>query len=110
MHEKTTEAVCEWCHGSGDVAAGELTCNVCGGTGKPPVKPMMSLQDAVVVGILTRDLDEIECLRGRNGDAAPPNDFLTDQLEEARAAAWKAALDAAEGVIRAKLREKGVAA
>ena len=77
-------------------------------TDQTTIKPMMSLQDAVVVGILTRDLDEIDCLRGRDGDAAPPHDFLTDQLEEARAAAWKAALDAADGAIRAKLREKGV--
>lgn len=67
----------------------------------------MSLADAEVAGILVRDLRDIECMRPPRD---PPDSFLVDYDDDVRAAAWKAALDAAEAVIRAKLREKGVGA
>jgi hypothetical protein len=66
---------------------------------------MMSLADAQHVGVLTRDLLDIACIRK---DTSPPDSFLADQDESVRAVAWKAALDAAETAIRVQLREKGV--
>lgn len=66
---------------------------------------VMSLADAEIVGVLTRDLREVLCMRTPRD---PPDSFMVDQDEDVRQAAWNASLDAAEAVIRAKLRAKGV--
>lgn len=64
---------------------------------------MISLHDAQMIRALIRDLEDIDCLR-----SDVPDHFLVDQDDEVRVAAWKAALDEAERMIRARLREKGV--
>lgn len=64
---------------------------------------MMSLHDAQMIRTFVRDLEDIDCLR-----SDVPDGFLVDQDDEIRVAAWKAALDEAERMVRARLREKGV--
>lgn len=71
-----------------------------------PAGRAITLADATTMGVLTRDLDEIACLR----EQKMPPQFLDCQDDDVRAAAWSAALKAADETIRAKLRAMGVMA
>ena len=66
---------------------------------------MMSLNDARLVKVYINDLDDVIAYRK---PTTIPSDFLENHDEEIRVAAWIAAMDFAEGAIRAKLRELGV--
>lgn len=71
-----------------------------------PAGRAITLADATTMGVLTRDLDEIACLRAQE----MPASFLDCQGDDVRLAAWAAALKAADETIRAKLRAMGVLA
>jgi hypothetical protein len=72
-----------------------------------PVRPnRISMDQAQRIRTLVADLDDFPCLRTQG----PEGRFLPAHAEDVRAAAWTAALDAAEGMIRAQLRELGVEA
>lgn len=73
---------------------------------REPTRAAITLQDAATMGVLTRDLDEIACLRSQE----MPVRFLDCQGDDVRAAAWAAALKTAEETIRSKLRALGVMA
>jgi hypothetical protein len=66
---------------------------------------MITMHDAQKIRAFIRDLEDIEVLK-----ADVPPSFLADQDDEVRAAAWKAACDRADGMLRASLRALGVAA
>lgn len=68
-------------------------------------RKMMSLNDARLVKVYINDLDDVIAYRK---PTTIPSDFLENHDEEIRVAAWIAAMDFAEGAIRAKLRELGV--
>lgn len=72
----------------------------------PPRSAAITLADAVTMGVLARDLDDIGCLRAQE----MPTSFLPDQDDDVRVVAWAAALKAAEDAVRAKLRALGVLA
>lgn len=64
---------------------------------------MITINDAHKIRMFIIDLQDIECCKNN-----VPDQFLADQDDEVREAAWAAALAMAESIIRSRLRTVGV--
>lgn len=67
--------------------------------------PRVTMAQAQQIRVSMADLDDLPCLRAQG---PPETGFLPDQEDDVRVAAWNAALDVAEAMVRAKLRQCGV--
>lgn len=65
----------------------------------------ITMHQAQQIRTFIRDLEDIDA-SGHN----MPDQFLADQGDDVRVAAWKAALDCARGMVKAQLRALGVMA